>query len=229
MRDRSRHHQRPEDERGIPDGLLVGLLGFLLGLTLLVWTATGLAGVLAHGAWPKGVTFTNTPLAMRALASNPHDLPAAWPQTPTAELSGYGLFWGLAIGELMVLVVLTVFTLGTLARWRAVRAGQVRGTAAKGHGAASGRRLGAGPNGREGQAAGGWETTPAGHGEAVGPHPAQPVGGTPAGSGAAAAPNPLMGQGAGGQDLTPSPDPAQPGNGHRHPQVAAPSTASWET
>jgi hypothetical protein len=118
MHDR-RHDQR---EGGIPDGLLVGLLGFLLGLTLLAWTATGLAGVLAHGAWPTGVTFTNTPLAMRALASSPHDLPAAWPNTPEAELSGYGLFWGLAIGELMVLVVLTIFVLGTLSRWRAIRA-----------------------------------------------------------------------------------------------------------
>ncbi|MCX4824106.1 type VI secretion protein [Streptomyces sp. NBC_01142] len=125
MRERhNRHDRRPQrdDERGIPDGLLVGLLGFVLGLTLLVWTATGLAGVLSHGAWPAGVTFGNTPPAMRALASEPHDLASAWPNTPKAELSGYGLFWGLAIGELMVLVVLTVFVLGTLARWRAVRA-----------------------------------------------------------------------------------------------------------
>lgn len=126
MRDR----RRPaEEERGIPDGLLVGLLGFLLGLTLLVWTATGLSGVLSHGAWPTGVTFANTPLAMRALASKPHDLSSAWPETPPTELSGYGLFWGLAIGELMVLVVLAIFTMGTLARWRAVRAG--RGTSAR--------------------------------------------------------------------------------------------------
>ncbi|MGW0704250.1 type VI secretion protein [Streptomyces sp. NPDC002867] len=111
-----------EREGGIPDGLLVGLLGFLLALTVLVWTATGLAGLFAHGAWPTGVTFTSTPMALRSLASAPQDLPAAWPSTPPAELSGYGLFWGLAIGELMVLVVLTVFTLGTVARWRAVRA-----------------------------------------------------------------------------------------------------------
>ncbi|MFF8848187.1 type VI secretion protein [Streptomyces sp. NPDC015127] len=128
-----------EREGGIPDGLLVGLLGFLLGLTILVWTATGLAGLFAHGAWPDGVTFTNTPPAMRSLASAPHDLPAAWPGTPPAELSGYGLFWGLAIGELMVLVVLTVFTLGTVARWRAVRA---RARAEK-H---AGVRLSAGPH-----------------------------------------------------------------------------------
>lgn len=125
MRDRRYRH---EEERGIPDGLLVGLLAFLLGLTLLVWTATGLAGVLSHGAWPTGVTFSNTPLAMRALASKPHDLAAAWPQTPSAELSGYGLFWGLAIGELMILVVLTIFTLGTLARWRAVRRSKAAGS-----------------------------------------------------------------------------------------------------
>ncbi|MER8088911.1 type IV secretory system conjugative DNA transfer family protein [Streptomyces sp. NPDC094048] len=109
---------------GIPDGLLIGLLTFLLGLTLLAWTATGLAGLFAHGAWPEGVTLTETPLAMRRLVTAPHDLPAAWPNTPADALSGYGLFWGLFIGELMVLVVLTVFVLGVVARWRAVRARQ---------------------------------------------------------------------------------------------------------
>ncbi|MET7717642.1 type VI secretion protein [Streptomyces sp. NPDC005407] len=225
---RNRHHQH-EDERGIPDGLLVGLLGFLLGLTLLVWTATGLAGVLARGAWPKGVTFTNTPLAMRALASNPHDLPAAWPQTPTAELSGYGLFWGLAIGELMVLVVLTVFILGTLARWRAVRAGQVRGAGAKGRGAASGRRLGTGPHRGEGQTSGSWETTPAGHGEAADPNPARPVEATPKGSGSAAAPNPLAVQDAGGRQSTLADREStladRPAAGTVHGEAAGPSPA----
>ncbi|MGW4239550.1 type VI secretion protein [Streptomyces sp. NPDC004749] len=107
---------------GVPDGLLVGLLGFLLGLTLLVWTATGLAGLLTHGGWPENVTFTRTPTAMRELASAPHDLPAAWPETPPGELSGYGLFWGLLISQLMVLTVLTVFVLGVTARYRVVRA-----------------------------------------------------------------------------------------------------------
>ncbi|MGQ4485292.1 type VI secretion protein [Streptomyces sp. SAS_281] len=107
---------------GIPDGLLVGLLAFLLGLTLLAWTATGFAGLLAHGAWPEAVTPTETPLALRRLLEAPHDLPAAWPDTPPQELSGYGLFWGLLIGELMVLVVLTVFVMGVITRWRAVRA-----------------------------------------------------------------------------------------------------------
>ncbi|ATW49325.1 type IV secretory system conjugative DNA transfer family protein [Streptomyces peucetius] len=120
--ERSREQDGRRREGGVPDGLLVGLLGFLLGLTLLVWSATGLAGLFAHGAWPTGVTFTNTPTAVRTLASAPDDLAAAWPATPPGELSGYGLFWGLLIGQLMVLIVLTVFTLGTLARWRAVRA-----------------------------------------------------------------------------------------------------------
>ncbi|MEV0578179.1 type VI secretion protein [Streptomyces sp. NBC_01463] len=109
---------------GIPDGLLIGLLAFLLGLTLLAWSATGLAGLLAHGGWPDGVTLAETPLAMRRLVEAPHDLPAAWPTTPAGELSGYGLFWGLFIGELMVLVVLSVFAMGVVARWRGVRARQ---------------------------------------------------------------------------------------------------------
>ncbi|MGW6203434.1 type VI secretion protein [Streptomyces sp. NPDC055089] len=109
---------------GIPDGLLIGLLLFLLGLTLLAWTATGLAGLLAHGGWPEAVTLAETPLAMRRLVEAPDDLPAAWPATPAGELSGYGLFWGLFIGQLMVLVVLTVFVMGVIARWRGVRARQ---------------------------------------------------------------------------------------------------------
>ncbi|WP_344584826.1 TraM recognition domain-containing protein [Streptomyces lunalinharesii] len=106
----------------MPDALLVGLIGFLLGLTLVVWTATGLAGLLTHGGWPSGVTYTGTPLALRHLITAPHDVAAAWPGTPKGELSGYGLFWGLFVGELMVLVVLAVFALGTLTRYRAVRA-----------------------------------------------------------------------------------------------------------
>ncbi|MEV5014265.1 type IV secretory system conjugative DNA transfer family protein [Streptomyces sp. NPDC053780] len=119
---------RPDDHRdqrpaqgGIPDGLLVGILAFLLGMTLLVWTATGLSALFTHGSWPRGVTFSGTPLAMRELIAEPHDIPGAWPDTPASALSGYGLFWGLFIGQMMVLVVLTVFVMGTVARWRAVR------------------------------------------------------------------------------------------------------------
>ncbi|WP_431043563.1 hypothetical protein ACQUSR_17890 [Streptomyces sp. P1-3] len=109
-------------ERGIPDSLLIGVIGFLVGMTLLMWSATGLAGLLAKGAWPDNVTFVRTPKALRSLISEPHDLAAAWPETPAEQLSGYGLFWGLFIGQLMILFVLTVFAIGTTARYRIVRA-----------------------------------------------------------------------------------------------------------
>ncbi|MEU2498960.1 type IV secretory system conjugative DNA transfer family protein [Streptomyces pseudogriseolus] len=122
MRPDERRGQSGGQSGGIPDGLLVGVLAFLLGMTAMVWTATGLAGLFAHGHWPSGLSFTHTPLAMRHLIANPHDLPGAWPDAPPADLSGYGLFWGLLIGQLMIVVVLTVFVLGTVARWRAVRA-----------------------------------------------------------------------------------------------------------
>ncbi|MFJ9867103.1 type IV secretory system conjugative DNA transfer family protein [Streptomyces sp. NPDC101165] len=113
---------RREGQGGIPDGLLIGILGFLLGMTLLVWTATGLAGLFTKGAWPQGVTFTHTPLAMRHLIGRPHDITGAWPDTPAGQLSGWGLFWGLFIGQLMVLFVLALFVMGTVARWRAGKA-----------------------------------------------------------------------------------------------------------
>ncbi|MWA12107.1 type IV secretory system conjugative DNA transfer family protein [Streptomyces sp. BA2] len=118
---RYRDGRRESRERGIPDGLLVGGLAFVLGLTVLVWSATGLAGLFSHGSWPKNVTFGNTPVAMRHLVQQPHDIAGAWPATPAPQLTGYGLFWGLLIGQLMVLVVLTIFVMGTVTRWRAVR------------------------------------------------------------------------------------------------------------
>ncbi|MEU3078559.1 type VI secretion protein [Streptomyces laurentii] len=107
---------------GIPDGFIVGLFTLLFGIAFLVWTATGLSGLFSHGGWPDGVTFARTPLALPSLLSSPTDLPAAWPDTPRDQFSGYGLFWGLVIGEALILVVLAVFVLGTLARWRAIRA-----------------------------------------------------------------------------------------------------------
>ncbi|MEV7687385.1 type IV secretory system conjugative DNA transfer family protein [Streptomyces bungoensis] len=118
-----RRDGRGESQGGIPDGLLIGILAFLLGMTVLVWSATGLAGLLAHGSWPSGVTFTRTPPAMRHLIGRPHDLPGAWPATPAGRLSGWGLFWGLFIGQMMALLVLILFLLGAVARWRA---GKVR-------------------------------------------------------------------------------------------------------
>ncbi|GAA3902651.1 type IV secretory system conjugative DNA transfer family protein [Streptomyces gulbargensis] len=119
--------ERVRKEGGVSDGLLLSLFALLLGLTVLVWSATGLSGLLAHGGWPDGVVFTRTPSALRSLATAPTDLAAAWPGTPPGQLSGYGLFWGLVIGEAMILAVLAVFVLGTLARWRAVRAHRKQG------------------------------------------------------------------------------------------------------
>ncbi|MGW8374153.1 hypothetical protein [Streptomyces sp. ODS28] len=108
---------------GVPDGLLLAVLALLLGLTVLTWTATGISGLLSRGSWPTGVTFQQTPLAMRALVTQPHDLAGAWPGTPASQLPpGYGLFWGIFISQLLVLTVLAVFALSTFTRARAVRA-----------------------------------------------------------------------------------------------------------
>ncbi|MBV9024908.1 MAG: TraM recognition domain-containing protein [Streptomycetaceae bacterium] len=106
---------------GIPDGLLVTLICALLGITLLSWTATGLAGLLAHGHWPHDLHFTNTPEAMRQLVSNPKDLAGAWQGVPTADLPHPGLFWGIFLGQVLVLIVLGGFMIGTITRFRAIR------------------------------------------------------------------------------------------------------------
>ncbi|MEX2984807.1 type IV secretory system conjugative DNA transfer family protein [Streptomyces sp. C36] len=119
---RDRDDRNRGSERGIPDGLLVSVIAFLLGMTLLVWTATGIAAFFANGAWPKGVTFVGTAQALRHLMTQPRDLPAAWPEAAPEALSGYGLFWGVLISEVLVAVVLMTFAIGTVARWRAVRA-----------------------------------------------------------------------------------------------------------
>ncbi|WP_340559359.1 type VI secretion protein [Streptomyces sp. GSL17-111] len=106
---------------GVPDGLLIGLLALLLSVTVLAWTALGLAGLLTHGAWPERVSFPRTPLALRALVTDPADLAAAWPEADPAALPGPGLFWGLLISEIMVLSVLTLAALMSLARRKARR------------------------------------------------------------------------------------------------------------
>ncbi|MFG2488817.1 type VI secretion protein [Streptomyces virginiae] len=118
----ARRTEPPARSGGVPDGLLVGLLAFLLGLAVLVWSATGLAAVLAKGSWPDTVTFTRTPEAVRALIAQPHDIPAAWPDTDPAALSGWGLFWGLFVSQLLVMFVLTVFAIGVIARTKSRRA-----------------------------------------------------------------------------------------------------------
>ncbi|MEU8466150.1 type VI secretion protein [Streptomyces sp. NPDC029003] len=118
----ARRTDPPARAGGIPDGVLVGLLAFLLGLAVLVWSATGLAALFTKGAWPASVTFTNTPRAVRALITQPHDIAAAWPDTDPTALSGWGLFWGLFISQLLVLLVVTIFILGVVARTKARRA-----------------------------------------------------------------------------------------------------------
>ncbi|MEU9148652.1 type VI secretion protein [Streptomyces sp. NPDC048349] len=118
----ARRTEPPARAGGIPDGLLIGLLAFLLGLAVLVWSATGLAAFFAKGSWPDTVTFTRTPEAVRALIAQPHDIPGAWPDTDPAALSGWGLFWGLFLSQLLVLFVLTVFAIGVIARTKSRRA-----------------------------------------------------------------------------------------------------------
>ncbi|WP_445394760.1 type VI secretion protein [Streptomyces sp. LE64] len=108
----------PRGGRGVPDSLLVGGLAALLGATFLVWSATGLAGRLARGSWPVGVTFDHTPTALRHLITRPGDLSGAWPATPADQLSGHGLFWTLFALQLAVLVLVGVLVMGAVARLR---------------------------------------------------------------------------------------------------------------
>jgi hypothetical protein len=110
--------RKKEQPGGLPDGLVVGLIALLLGVTLLVWTATGIAGLLSHGGWPSDVHFTRTPRAMRALAQQPHDVAAAWPGAAPGELPGSGLFWGVFVGQFMVLAVIAVWALNAVSRLR---------------------------------------------------------------------------------------------------------------
>ncbi|MGW1070978.1 type VI secretion protein [Streptomyces aureus] len=220
--DDDRHTSRHEGPGGIPDGLLIGVLGFLLGMTLMVWTATGLAGWFSRGAWPDAITFTRTPLAMRHLIGEPHDIAGAWPDTPPSQLSGYGLFWGLFIGQLMVLLVLAVFVMGTVARWRAGRARRrAEAVAAKASGV-SGPSAGSGPSVAAPDAPD--PLVPSAR-SARGPGPAQPLEtapGAPAGDRAGDLPRERLGEGPGDGF---GDQPAH--RNHEHPAAtAAPASAS---
>ncbi|MFD7837204.1 type VI secretion protein [Streptomyces sp. NPDC059761] len=115
------HDERNGKPGGIPDALLIALLAFLLGLATLVWTSTGLAALFSKGAWPSTVTFTRTAGAVRSLIAQPHDIPGAWPDTAPSALSGWGLFWGLFISQLLILLVLTIFVMGVIARTKSRR------------------------------------------------------------------------------------------------------------
>ncbi|MFF1376356.1 type IV secretory system conjugative DNA transfer family protein [Streptomyces sp. NPDC058308] len=206
-RGRDAHGRPPQGspQRGVPDGLLVGFLAFLLGATVLVWSATNLAGRFAHGSWPEKVSFGHTPPAVRHLIGRPHDVAGAWPDTPPGQLSGYGLFWGLFIGQLLILIVLTVFVLGTVARWRAVR--RLRREPGAGGGRAVGTEM-------RPEGAGGWENR-AGGVEHSTPVPAPQPGGGPRAGGAensppVQSPEPEAPRAGGEKNSTESPIP-QPG------------------
>ncbi|MBM9508419.1 type IV secretory system conjugative DNA transfer family protein [Actinacidiphila acididurans] len=112
---------RKKESGGLPDGLVVGIIGVLLGVTFLAWTGTGIAGLLAHGHWPHDLHFTRTPRALRDLIGDPHDIPAAWPDAEQAALPSSGLFWGVFISQFMVLIVVMVWVINTLARLRYAR------------------------------------------------------------------------------------------------------------
>ncbi|WP_371616655.1 type VI secretion protein [Streptomyces sp. NBC_00454] len=159
---------------GIPDGLLVGLLAFLLGLAVLIWTATGLSALFTKGDWPATVTFTRTPTAVRSLIAQPHNLAAAWPDTPAQSLSGWGLFWGLFISQLLILLVLTIFTLGLITRTRARRKGGANSAPTGHHPASAGAN--SAPPAFEARGSGGWPPATAPHTPTVpAPHPSGPA------------------------------------------------------
>ncbi|MFE1935793.1 type IV secretory system conjugative DNA transfer family protein [Streptomyces sp. NPDC059474] len=204
------HGRPPSAQGGIPDGLLIGAIGLLLGTLGLMWSATGLAGLFARGAWPDNLTFMRTPVALRHLVQEPQDLAAAWPSTPQDQLSGYGLFWGVFISELMVLIVLTIFVIGTLARYRTVRT-QRRIDRAE---AAEAKRLGLTGSGatKDGFGTGNGtrpEPTP---GTEAPPPPAPVPGSGPAAPGAASGPAASPSEGSSA---------VAPAAGHAHETVAA--------
>ncbi|BBA99146.1 hypothetical protein RVR_5648 [Actinacidiphila reveromycinica] len=118
--------RRKENAGGLPDGLIVGVIGLLLGVTLLVWTATGIAGILAHGGWPQGAHFTRTPRAMRHLVTQPHDMAAAWPQVPRGRLPGAQLFWWVFAAQIAALIAFFVWLLNAVARLRGTRPQRTR-------------------------------------------------------------------------------------------------------
>lgn len=111
----------PGRSGGVPDSLVLVVLGLLLSATVLVWSATGLAALLQHGGWPTDISVKGSAGAIRALASEPADVATAWPRAPAGELPRPGLFWGVFIGQLMLLCTAAVVLTFALARRRARR------------------------------------------------------------------------------------------------------------
>ncbi|MEV1010712.1 hypothetical protein [Streptomyces sp. NPDC049881] len=120
------HDQRaprpaPAGRGGVPDGLLVGALALMLALTALIWTATGLAGLVTGGAWPPGVTFFSTASAVRSFFTAPGDVASAWPEADPADLPGPAAVWIAFLLQLAALFFLALALYVRAARWRSRR------------------------------------------------------------------------------------------------------------
>ncbi|WP_051940090.1 TraM recognition domain-containing protein [Phaeacidiphilus oryzae] len=126
----------------VPDGLIVGGLAFLLGAVTLFWLATEVAGLLAHGGFPRPLPFLDTPAAIRSLATRPNSLAAAWPATPASRLPGPAVFWTTFFVLLALLVTLVLSIAISLSRSRARR--RAHAVAAAAAAAAAAGRAGAG-------------------------------------------------------------------------------------
>lgn len=107
---------------GVPDTLLLGVLGLLVGLAVLTWSATGLGGWFAHGAWPAGVSFLRTGPALRGFLTEPSDIEGAWSRADPATLPSASLVWGLFFAQLVLLFTLALWISIRVATWRARRA-----------------------------------------------------------------------------------------------------------
>ncbi|RAG84599.1 hypothetical protein DN069_16265 [Streptacidiphilus pinicola] len=165
--------RRPE--RGIPDGLIIGVLALLLGTTALFWTATELGALVSHGGFPHPLPFLSTAGAIRHLATAPNDLAGAWPGTPAHALPSAAAFW-LTFFALFALVLFLLLSAAT-ARAKRRAAHEARAAAPAGVDAATGP---------PGQRRGPWETSahhstaqdvPAGPASPTIPHPSVPGGG----------------------------------------------------
>ncbi|RMI39106.1 hypothetical protein [Streptomyces triticirhizae] len=107
---------------GVPDALLLGVLGLLVGLAVLTWSATGIGGWFRHGAWPEGVTFPRTGPALRGLLTEPGDIAGAWNRADPATLPSATLVWTLFFAQLVLLFSLVLWIAIRVTTWRARRA-----------------------------------------------------------------------------------------------------------
>ncbi|WP_052440596.1 TraM recognition domain-containing protein [Streptacidiphilus anmyonensis] len=237
--------QRPD--RGIPDGLIVGLLAVLLGTTALVWGATELGGLATHGRFPRPLPFLSTAGAIRHLATDPNDLAGAWPGTPTASLPSAAAFW-LTFFALLALVLLLLLSAATArakrraahdTRRRAQAEAEAGGAAGGAAVAASGEgAVGAGGVGVGGVGAGavGDAGTPVGPpGQRRGPTPTDqhttvPVGRTPFGPvapGPGVAASGVPGAGVPMAPGVPGPAPSPGGSASSTPSSSTATSPTW--